>query len=252
MAITALVVDDEPRARAFLTRLLEADDVVVVGEAGDGASALREAQTLQPDLMFLDIEMPELNGMELADCLVRLPKAPLIVFVTGYSEHALAAFDRDALDYLQKPVSRKRLAQTLARARSRLGDPALREAAAIEIAAKAEAEPRRLARLPIRDDYMIHLLRVEEIVFAEARDRRVYVHTTSNEYKTWFTLKYLEDHLPEERFFRIHDTYIANIEQIEDLLFLGNHTYEIRLTDNRRLPVGRTRYAELQRRLGVE
>lgn len=249
--MTGLIVDDEPLARALLRKLLESQGVRVVAEAPDGTTALQLAQDLQPDLMFLDIEMPEMTGMVIADWVLQMDSPPLIVFVTGYSEHASSAFDREALDYLLKPVSKRRLAQTLARARTRISDVQARAAGAAAIAMGARSDAPLLARLPIRDDYMVHFVRVEDIQFAESRERRVVIHTETAEYKTWYTLKYLEEQLPAALFLRVHDAYIVNVELIEDLLFLGNHAYEIRLRDNKRIPVGRSRYAELQRRLGL-
>ena len=115
---------------------------------------------------------------------------------------------------------------------------------------RAAAAP-ALRRLPVRSDYTVLLIRVEEIACAVARDKNVYVCVGKEEHRTYFTLTQLETLLPPHRFFRIHDSYLVNLDMVEELLFLGGHTYEVRLSDHRHLPVGRTRYVALQRRLGL-
>lgn len=249
--MTGLIVDDEPLARVHLRRLLEAQGVEVVGESENASQALEQAEQLQPDLLLLDIRMPGLTGMQMASALLHLDRAPLLIFVTGYSEHAVAAFEQDALDYLLKPVSAERLARTLVRARERLADAQARQALRERVALRA-AEAAPLKRLPVRADYVVHLLRVEEIVCAIAREKRVFVRTPGHEYRTYYTLTQLETLLPRDRFLRIHDSCVVNLDQVDELIFLGNHAYELRLASGQRLPVGRTRYAELQRRLGLE
>jgi len=249
--MTALIVDDEPLARVHLRRLLEAQGVEVVGESENAARALEQAEGLRPDLLLLDIQMPGLTGMQAASALLHLDPAPLIVFVTGYSEHAVAAFEHDALDYLVKPVSPERMAKTLVRARERLADAQARREAQQRISERAaEAPPVR--RLPVRADYVVHLIRVEEILCAVAREKRVLVRSKGGEYRTYYTLMQLETVLPQDQFLRIHDSCLVNLEEVEELIFLGNHAYEVRLSDKQRLPVGRTRYTDLQRRLGLD
>src|SRR5437773_837644 len=120
--MTALIVDDEPLARARLRRLLEGQDVQIVGEADNASTALQMAEDLKPEIVFLDIQMPGLTGMQMASAILHLEMAPLLVFVTGYSEHALEAIEHGALDYLLKPVSLERLIVTLGRVRERLSD----------------------------------------------------------------------------------------------------------------------------------
>ena len=276
MTLTGLIVDDEPLARAHLSRLLKTQETEVVGEADNAATGLQLAEDLHPDIVFLDIQMPVLTGMQMATALLHLELSPLVVFVTGYSEFALDAFDRNALDYLVKPVSPDRLARTLARARERLANRPVRHNTAdvseVETAASGTEErstevekcvlsapeerkgetPASLRRLPIRENYAVRLLRIEEIVCAIAREKRVFVRTATGEHRTYYTLTQLETLLPSDMFVRIHDSCMVQIEKVEEILFLGNHTYRVRLSDGELLPVGRSRYADLQRRLGLE
>jgi DNA-binding LytR/AlgR family response regulator len=249
--LTALIVDDEPLARTHLRRLLEAQQVQIAGEAENAAQALQLAEELHPDLLFLDIQMPGLTGMQAASALLHLDTAPLLIFVTGYSEHAAAAFEHDALDYLVKPVAPDRLAKTLVRARERRADTRLRQQTREHVEGHLKANPLP-RRLPVREDYVVRLVKVEEIVCALAREKRVFLRTEAGEYRTYYTLTQLESLLPTERFLRIHDSCIVDLDRVEEVLFLGNHSYAIRLSNGLQLPVGRTRYSELQRRLGLD
>jgi DNA-binding LytR/AlgR family response regulator len=242
-AIKALIVDDEPLARAYLRQLLEEQGVLIQGEAESATEALQLNEDLQPELLFLDIQMPGLTGLQLAAALRQSCPQVLIVFVTGYSEHAVTAFEHAALDYLVKPVARVRLAQTLARAQERFAQ----NTAVAEI----ELPIVPLKRLPIRQDYSVLLPRVEEVQSAVAQDKRVMVHLTNGEYKTYYTLSQLERLLPAELFLRVHDSCILNLEAVEELLYLGSHAYGVRLRGGQQLPVSRTRFALLQEKLGL-
>ncbi len=248
--IRALIVDDEPLARDYLRQILEDQGVHVAGEAENAVQAIQKAEDLKPDLMFLDIQMPGLSGIQLAGTLIHLSAPPLLVFVTGYSEHAVAAFERDALDYLVKPVDPQRLAATLVRARARLFDRKAREQLRRFVNQQATAS-RPIERLPIRMDYGVRLVTVDEILCAVARDRRVHIRTKQGEWPTYYSLKELEVQLPTDKFLRIHDSCLVNFQSILEVLFLGDHSYKVRLTNGELLPVGRTRYPELQRRMGL-
>ena len=249
--LTALIADDEPLARTYLRRLLEAQGVTIAGEAENGIEAVQKTEDLRPELLFLDIQMPGLTGMQVAAALLGLENAPQIVFVTGYSEHAVAAFEQDALDYLVKPVAPERLAKTLERAKNLLNDKANQVQTQARVAERLNQSP-PLRRLPVREDYAVRLLRIEEILCASAREKRVFVRTAAGEYRTYYTLSQLETLLPPEQFFRVHDSYLIPLDHIEAIDFLGNHSYVARLSDGSQIPVGKTRYVGLRRRLGLQ
>ena len=251
-----LIVDDEPLARAHLRRQLEALGETVSGEAEEATEALQKAESLRPDVVFLDIQMPGITGLQLAAAIQSLDGPPLVVFVTGYSEHALAAFERNALDYLAKPVSTDRLSKSLARARERLDDRAARrsnsDTPTVDKSNREEEsayEITPLTRLPVRDNYTVRFVRVEDILCAVARDKRVAIRTAKGETRTYYTLSQLGTLLPSDRFLRIHDSCIVNVEQIQELHSLGSHSYAVSLTNGIQLPVSRSRFPALQQRL---
>jgi len=243
--MTAVVVDDEPLARAHLIRLLLPYEIDVIGEGKTGIEALNLIEELRPDMVFLDIQMPDLTGLQAAAALNELGVAPMVIFVTGFSEHAAKAFEHAAFDYLLKPVTPERLALTMARVRKNL------TMASPKTSPIKDEELTPLARLPVRTDYAIKLIRVEEIDCAVARDKKVYVKTSNAEQKTYYTLSQLEHLLPPALFMRVHASVIVRLSAIEELNFLGNHTYSVKLAGSVVLPVGRNQFAELQRRLGV-
>jgi DNA-binding LytR/AlgR family response regulator len=251
MSLAAIVVDDEPYARAHLRLMLEALGVSVIGEADNVAKALQLVEDLHPAVVFLDVEMPGLSGVHMARAMAQMEQPPLIVFVTGYSNYAVEAFEYGAVDYLMKPLSDERLAAALTRISSRLGESTPNDPEP-EPAPAVEKPTQPITRLPVRVDYAVRLLRVEEIVVASAREKRVFVLTTDGtESRTYYTLTQLEQMLPPDRFVRIHDSYLVNMNNIDELVYLGSHAYEVKLTNGSMLPVGRRRFADLKRRLGL-
>lgn len=251
-SLSALIVDDEPLARQHLRRLLEEQYTQVIGEAENAAQAIQMAEDLNPNLLFLDIQMPGLTGLQLAEALRQSSEDSLMIFVTGYSEYATEAFDHAALDYLMKPVSPVRLAKTLIRARERLADAQARARMAVEVEQSITKETGRLQRLPIRQDYAVRLARVENILYAVAREKRVFVRLDDSDFRTYYTLTQLENLLPTDLFLRIHDSAIVNVNAVEELTYLGNHTYGVVLTNGDQLPVSRSRYRDVQAYFGLE
>jgi DNA-binding LytR/AlgR family response regulator len=239
MKLTCVIVDDEPLARAYLNRLLLAAGVTVAGEAGDAVSAFPLVQSTSPDVIFLDIEMPGMNGLEFARQLREEPGInTAVVFVTGYSEHAVDAFSHQATDYLLKPVSNERLLQCLLRIHNqrttRVVDPDIQ-------------------RLPVRGLSAILLVPISDIVCITSREKKVFVRMKDGtEHRALQNLTQLEERLMRNKFIRIHGSYVVPTNHITELMHLGNHEYEVRLSDGRRAPVGRTRINDLKRALGLD
>lgn len=240
-----LIADDEAPARDKLRRwLTEQPDIELVAEAADGLTAARQIAELTPDVVFLDIRMPGLSGLEVAAQL-EPASAPLVVFVTAYDEHAIKAFDLDAADYLLKPYDRDRLAKTLDRLRSRRAHPPagagtpsddVRTAAAVRTA-RAQLGP--CDRLLVPQGENLQLIDVAAIHWLEADDNYVHVHTADRKYLLRRTLTDLIDQLGDTRFARIHKSAAVHLAQIDTLspLFKGDH--EIRLRNGAVLRLSR-------------
>lgn len=224
------IVDDEPLARSLLRRLLAAHpDIDIVAEAGDGSSAITAITQAQPDVVFLDIEMPGRDGFGV---LAGLAQPPLVVFVTAHEHYAVRAFEVEAVDYLRKPFDDQRLAVTLERLRDRRRDPdALRRA--------LETLTRR-ARLAVREGDATVLLTLDDIEALEASGKYVEIHLASGATHTVRdTLSALEQRLDGDRFVRIHRSAIVHLDHVRVVkpFFAGDQ--ELTLTSGRSLTTGR-------------
>ncbi len=253
-ALRVVVVDDEAPARALLREYLGAHaDVSVVGECANGFEAVKSIAELQPDLVFLDVRMPKLDGFEVLEL---LDPRPAVVFCTAYDEFALKAFEVHAVDYLLKPYGRERLAEAIVRVRERLAArtapsaPAAPEPDAARLAADARVPGRRLERLVIRDGANVHVVPIERVDAIEAQDDYIAVHT---EGRTWLkhqALAELEAQLDPERFVRVHRSFLVNVERIARLELMAKDMRVAFLKDGREVPVSRSGFQRLRERMG--
>jgi two-component system, LytTR family, response regulator len=243
--IRALIAEDEAPARDKLSRWLgEQADFEVVGVAVDGLAAAQGIEQQSPDVAFLDIQMPSMSGLEVAAQL-EPDSAPLLVFVTAYDEHAVRAFDLNAIDYLLKPYDKDRLAKALQRIRVRLQERAPRAPAVHLARTQTGATDRLLA--PVGEQ--LQLIDAADIEWLEADDNYVHVHTAARKYLLRRTLQDLLAQLGAERFARIHKSAAVNVAAIESLtpLFKGDH--EITLRRGQKLRMSRRYRDELFARM---
>jgi two-component system, LytTR family, response regulator len=237
--IRTLIADDEPPARDKLVRWLsEHHDLELVSIARDGISAAEAIAALQPQLAFLDIQMPGLSGLEIAAQL-EAGSAPLLVFVTAFDEHAVQAFELDAVDYLLKPYDQERLHKCLSRVRARLGDRNARSSAV----RTARTQLNDCRRLPVPVGEQLQLLDVDAIEWLEADDNYVHVHAAGRDYLLRRTLADLLLQLGEQRFARIHKSAAVNLAQVQSLSPLFKGDFELVLRTGHRLRLSR-RYRE--------
>ena len=224
MRISALIVDDEASARSRLRKLLAPHPFdLIEGDARDGLDALEAIRKHRPQVVFLDIEMPGLDGFELVRALT--PESmPLIVFVTAYDEHALAAFEANAVAYLLKPVGEDRLATVVTRLKQLVGSPGEAAAEATRLSAIAGARPHPLQHVLAvqRDGYILIPLR--EVCFFQVVDGVTHVRTATVTYRTNYAIGDLEARLPAPPFFRAHRSVVANLDKVATIspMFKGS------------------------------
>jgi two-component system LytT family response regulator len=245
MKTRAVVVEDEPIARRQLCDLVsEIDWIDCVGEAADGRTAVAVIDDLKPDLVFLDIEMPELNGL---DVLRRIEHDPAIVFTTAYDKFAVAAFELEAIDYLLKPFGRDRLRAALERVRRMVrtndDEPVSRRA---EDAIAQSSGEGTLTRIFVRDRGRIVPIAVLDIERLEADDDYVAVHTAGRRYLVYLGMNEFEARLDPQRFLRIHRSHIVNLDYVAAMSPFDGARLEIQMRDGTKLVASRTRSRELR------
>ena len=244
MKKTAIIVDDEELARESLkSALADFEDVEIAAECANGFEALKMVNELKPHILFLDIQMPKLSGFDVAELLGK--DAPLIVFVTAYDEYALKAFEAHAVDYLLKPVNKKRLAKTI-----RHIDDSLfyrRGQAVPEALYDYKKHQQPLQRLVIHDRGRIKVILADNIVYIQAQDDYVLVQTKSESYMKYERMSRLESLLDQNIFVRIHRSYIINLNYLREIENRSKDSRTAILKNGREIPVSRSGYKLLSR-----
>jgi two-component system, LytTR family, response regulator len=241
--VRALIVDDEPLARDGMRLLLaEYPDIQLVGEAGNGAEALALVDEVEPDLMFVDVQMPGMSGLELAAALPE-DRTPTIVFVTAYDEFALRAFDVHALDYVLKPIDEVRFAEAVRRARAQ------HELGARRLKSISEP-PLRPSKLSIRDGDAIVFVPVDDIDWVEAADYYVEIHAGSRSYLMRETMQRLQA-LLDDRFVRIHRSRLVNRDRVREVRWENRGDMVVVMTNGVVLKVARSCRTKLDLRSKV-
>ena len=263
MSIRTVVVDDERLARNELCFQLEQlEDVEIVGQAGDGLRALELIDTLHPDLVLLDVQMPGRTGFEVARELVDRDDTPRVVFVTAYDQHAIEAFEVNAVDYLLKPVEPARLARTITRVRElvsaapRPGErrPALRADELERIADLVAQRRGRREPIAVKAGERLVLVQPQDIVFASLVDDVITVVTgTLNGAASCRTLDELQSHLDPDVFWRVHRSHVVNIHKIKEIVPWFSRNYILKMKDPRgtEIPVSRSQTKRLREYLSL-
>lgn len=250
--IRALIVDDEPLARERIRTLLTGEpEIEVVGECGDGHKAVAAIRRHAPDLLFLDVQMPELDGFGVLQEL-GAQHLPVVVFVTAYDKYALRAFEVHALDYLLKPFDRERFHKALTRARAQIQQQKSGQVSEriLALLADLKGAPKHLERLVIKSGGRVFFLRTEEIGWIEAAGNYVRLHAGGEEHLLRETMSKLEEQLDPGKFLRIHRSTIVNLERIQELQPAFHGDYVVLLRDGTRLTLSRSYRDKLQEILG--
>ncbi len=261
--LTAAIVDDEDLARALLHEYLGASpDVEIVAECSNGFEAVKAIAEKKPDLVFLDVQMPKLDGFEVLEL---IGERAAVIFVTAFDEYAMRAFDQHAVDYLLKPFSLERFQKALDRARQRLGEKTLGETAvpstippkeaagkiaAVDLARAARPPQQFLERIVVKEGPRVHIIPVDRLDYAEAQDDYVSLHSQGKAYLKEQTISSLEAALDPARFVRIHRSVIVNVERIAKIEPYAKDSRVAVLSDGAQLPMSRAGYERLRSLLG--
>ena len=243
--IRTLLIDDEELARRLLREMLFAHpEIEIVAECGNGFEAVKAVHELKPELLFLDVQMPKLDGFEVLEL---IGPDIAVVFTTAYDQYALRAFEVHAVDYLLKPFNEARFEAALERVKLRLGQKMPSPA---ELAATARGPAQYLERIVVRDGAKVDIVPCERLDYAEAQDDYVLLRTAGKNHLKQETITNLEGSLDPNRFVRIHRSYIVNLERVAKIEPYTKDSRVAVLSDGTQLPVSRSGYARLKELLG--
>jgi two-component system LytT family response regulator len=245
--IRIVIIDDETPARELVKHYLtEVDSVEVVAECADGFSGLKSISLLKPDLVFLDIQMPRLTGIELVEVLTEKPE---IIFTTAYDQFALRAFELNAVDYLMKPFQKRRFLDAVNKAIDKIRSGAGNKEPASQLLVNKPETPSPVNRIVVRKGNSLNLIPVEKIRYVEAQDDYVMIYHSSGKALKQQTMKFYEENLPKDDFVRIHRSYIVKVEEIKRIEPYGKDNHIAILHSDDKLPVSRAGYKHLKEEL---
>ena len=243
--IRTILIDDEPLARVILRDYIkEFPQLEVVAECSDGFEAIKAINELQPDLIFLDIQMPKISGFELLEV---LDDPPAIIFTTAFEEYALKAFEKHAVDYLLKPISKARFTTSMEKF---LENPSKLKNSSASLIKESKEKDRFLERVLIKIGSTIKIIPVNSIIFLSADDDYVQVHTPDGSFLSNKTMRYFERHLDPASFVRVHRSFIIQIDQIKRIEPYEKESYRAILKNEVRVRISKTGYPKLMKVLG--
>ena len=243
----AIIVEDEKLARDLVKNyLISQDNIELIGEFADGFSGLKAINELKPDIVFLDVQMPKLTGLELLEL---VEGNPHIIFTTAYDEYAINAFDLNAVDYLLKPFSKERFDKALDKVFEKIeGNQPSKN---VDQLKSHLSEDNKLDNIVVKSNSNIHVIPLGEVLYIESEDDYVMIHTAKGKYLKHQTMKFYEEYLDAGVFVRIHRSYIVRLAEISKIEKYGKDTYQVVLKNGIDLKVSRSRYQELKTILGI-
>jgi len=245
--IRTLIIDDEAPAREIIKHYLEElDDIEVIAECSDGFSGLKTITAMKPDLVFLDIQMPRLTGIEMVEVLTEKPE---IIFTTAYDQFALKAFELNAVDYLMKPFPKRRFIEAVKKAIEKIKSGAGNKIPGNMLLAKTPDSAKPVNRIVVRKGNAINLIPVEQIKYVEAQDDYVMIYHTAGKALKQQTMKFYEENLPKSDFVRVHRSYIVKVEEIKKIEPYGKDNHIAILQSGDKLPISRSGYKQLKEEL---
>lgn len=241
--IRVILIDDEPLARSLLRNFLnEIEEVEIIGEYENGFEGLKGITDLKPDLIFLDIQMPKLNGFEMLELLDEIPH---VIFITAYDQYAVKAFESNAVDYLLKPYSQDRLITAFQKAKELIENP-VKSDGVKELIKDHQAQIETIDRIAVKTGTKIKIIYTGEVEYVESHDDYVMIYTADGKYLKQKTMKFFERHLPSQSFIRVHRSYIVRIDFVEQIELYEKDSYIIKLKNNKTIPVSKSGYNRLR------
>jgi two-component system, LytTR family, response regulator len=241
--IRSLIIDDEDLARQIIREYLAGEpDIEVIGECSDGFEAVKFAAAQKPDLLFLDVQMPKLDGFEVLEL---VGSGPAVVFITAFDQYATKAFDAAAVDYLLKPFDLGRFRTALQRVRKRLADSA-GTISASDLKNAARPPGQYAQRVVVKDGTRVHIIQTENLEYAEAQDDYVALHSGGKSYLKQQTISSLGEALDPERFVRVHRSYLVNLDCVRKIEPYTKETRIAVLASGAQVPVSRTGFVRLR------
>ncbi|MDE5416876.1 LytTR family transcriptional regulator DNA-binding domain-containing protein [Labilibaculum sp. DW002] len=245
----AIIIDDEALARDLVRSFLDCyNDIEILGEYSDGFQGLKAINELQPDLVFLDVQMPKLTGFEMLEL---LDKPCNIVFTTAYNEYAIKAFEHNAVDYLLKPFSKERFQDAINKVKERVSSSVTGEEEIEKIKSHNDSSDELLTRVVVKSRNKIDVLAVDQIKYFEAQDDYVMIYTKEGRFLKQKTMKYFETHLNSDEFCRIHRSYLVKIDQISQLQPYEKDHWLVILKSGESLKVSRNGFKLLKHQLEI-
>ena len=241
---TALIIDDEKLAREIIKKFLEHhSNIELIGECSNGFDGVKTINELKPDLIFLDIQMPKLNGFEMLEL---LDHKPAIIFSTAYDEYALKAFEVDATDYLLKPFSQERFNEALTKVVNKLGSKASIDKGFNNLINTLTEQKEFLDRVVVKTNKKIVIIPTSKITYIQAQDDYVMINSELGKHLKQQTMKFYEQHLNEKDFYRVHRSYIVKLSAVKQIELFEKDSYKITLKDGTKIPVSRNGYKKIK------
>lgn len=245
--IRAVIIDDEAPARDIIKHYLtEVDYVEVVAECSDGFTGLRTITQVKPDLVFLDIQMPRLTGIELVEVMTEKPE---IIFITAYDQFAIKAFELNAVDYLMKPFAKRRFLEAVKKVSDKINS-GNESKPALELLSKKPELQGSITRFVVRNGSSINIIPVEKVKYIEAQDDYIMIYHSEGKALKQETMKYCEENLPNSDFIRVHRSYIVRVSEIKKLEPYGVENHIAVLASGEKIPVSRNGFKQLKEDLG--
>ncbi len=246
MTYTAIIIDDEELAISLITTYLKKfDHIEVVETCGNGFDGLKAIQAKNPDLVFLDIQMPKLTGFEMLEL---IDHPPHVIFSTAYDQFAIKAFELNAIDYLLKPYSEERFDQAVEKAINHLSQSETKSSI-LQLKSHLDQHDAEISRVVVKSGSSIRIFYPNQIKYLEAQDDYVMIYVEDGKYLKQQTMKYYESHLNTDEFIRIHRSYIVNVTYISKVELFEKSSYRVLLKTGDKLPVSRSGYQRLKEKL---